>query len=276
MNKSTAFYFAFITFISCMPAHALQISGTEEGEYEGEQVSFTEIYQDGHLVRLEDEQLSYHYHAGECLLADNEHAIYIESSCKEIVQEIKKQIVQQIATTQAEHKEELAAAQKMAEMLQGEGGDFKLEKTSTGDVIGFNTTTYSAGPSKYWVSADVLSKIKKEIDYEELLVAQQQLLEAYSQANSLFNTMQQTQNIEAQLITKGYLMKQVDSEAMSPMVLNMLPPETRKAMLADMGEGSVVLEVTSIENVKVNIAKYKPSGRKVSISEYLNITMLDE
>jgi len=273
MNKLTALHFALLSFILYMPAQALQITGTEEGEHEGEQTSFTEIYQNGHLVRLENGQLSYHYHDGLCLLADNEHAIYIESTCKEIAQEITKQIAQQIATMQAEHKEELAAAQKMAEMLQGKGSDFQLEKTSTGDVIGFNTTTYSAGPSKYWISADLLSTIKKEIDYDELLKTQQQLLNAYSQANSLFNIREQTQNIEAQLMTKGYLMKQIDSEAMNPMMLNMLPPETRKAMLADMGEGSVVLEVTSIENEKVNIAKYKPSGRKVSIAEYLNKTM---
>ena len=276
MNKLTALHFALLSFIFYMPAQALQITGTEEGEYEGEQTSFTEIYQNGHLVRLENGQLSYRYHDGECLLADNKHAIYIESTCKEIAKEIKKQMAQQIATIQEEHKEELAAAQKMAEMLQGEGSDFTLEKTSTGDVIGFNTTAYSAGPSKYWISADLLSTIKKEIDYDELLKTQQQLLNAYSQANSLFNITEQTQNIEAQLMTKGYLMKQIDSEAMNPMMLNMLPPETRKAMLADMGEGSVVLEVTSIENEKVNIAKYKPSGRKVSVSEYLNKTMLDE
>ena len=276
MNKFTALSFAFITFISCIPAHALQISGTEEGEYEGEQASFTEIYQDGYLVRLEDGQLSYRYHDGDCLLADNEHEIYIENTCKEIAKEIAKQIAQQISSMQEEHKEELAAAQKMAEIFQGKTSDFKLEKISTGDVAGFNTTTYSAGPSKYWVSAELLSKIKNEIDYEKLLQAQQQLLNAYSQANSLFNTMEQTQNIEVQLMAKGYLMKQMDSESMNPMMLNMLPPETRKAILADMGEGSVVLDVTSVENTKTNIAKYKPSGRKVSIAEYLNKTMLEE
>ena len=276
MNKLTVFYFVFIALISFIPAHALQISGTEEGVYEGEQVSFTEIYQDGHLVRLEDGQLSYRYHDGECLLADNEHGVYIENTCKEIATEIAKQITQQIASMQEEHKEGLAAAQKMAEMLQGKQSDFTLKKTSTGDVSGFNTTIYSAGPSKYWVSAELLSKIKKEIDYDELLKTQQQLLNAYSQANSLFNTMEQKQNIEAQLMAKGYLMKQIDSEAMNPMMLNMLSPETREAILADMGEGSVVLEVASIENAKVNIAKYKPSGRKVSIAEYLHKTMLEE
>jgi len=43
MNKSTAFYFALIAFTSCIPAHALQISDTEEGEYEGEPISFTKF-----------------------------------------------------------------------------------------------------------------------------------------------------------------------------------------------------------------------------------------
>ncbi len=272
MNKLTAFYFVFIAFISCMPAHALQIIGTEEGEHEGEPVSFTEIYQDGYLIRLEDGQLSYRYHDGECLWVDIEHAIYIENTCKELAKVIEQKITQQIPTMQEKNKEALAAAQKMKEILQGKEGDIELIKTGASKTTGFNTTTYSAGPSKYWVSADLLSKIKKEIDYEELLKAQQQLVEAYSQVN----IMEQTQNIEAQLMTKGYLMKQIDSESMSTMMLNMLPPETRKAMLADMGEGSVVLEVISVENVKVDIATYKPSGRKVSVSEYLNKTMLEE
>ncbi|MBL4780807.1 MAG: hypothetical protein JKX92_01080 [Porticoccaceae bacterium] len=274
MNILTALHFALLSFIFYMPAQALQITGTEEGEHEGEQTSFTEIYQDGHLVRLENGQLSYRYHDGDCLLVDNEHAIYIENSCKEIAQEIKKQMAQQIAAMQEKDNEVLAAAQKMKQMLQGKEGNIEIKRTGASKINGFNTTSYTAGPSQYSISAELLSRIKKEIDYEGLLKAQQQLLDAYSQANSMFNILENKQNIESQLMAKGYLIRQIDREAMNPAILNILPPETRKAMMAEMGEGSVVLEVTSVEHGKVDITKYKPSGRKASITEYIE-TMIE-
>ena len=269
MNKFTALNFALISLIFCMPAHALQIFGTEEGESEEDRISFTEIYQDGHLVRLESGQLSYRFHNGKCLIADNEHSIYIENSCKKIAEEMAKQIKKQFATVQVQNNESLSAALKITEMLKKEDNNLELKKSGSEEFIGFNTTTYSTGPSKYWVSADLLSKIKKEVDFKGILIAQQQMSDAYSQIGSMFNIMEKEQRIEAELMAKGYLMKQISSNPMSAAMLNMLPPEARNAIMADMDEGSVVLEVTSVKYEKVNIEKYKPAGRKVSIPEYM-------
>lgn len=269
MIKVKAIYLALISLFFFVPAHALQVIGV------GDEGSFLEIYQDGYHIRLENNQLSYRYHDGDCLIADNENNIYIESSCKKLTEELAKQIKKRYTTMQEQNKEALSAMLKMQAMLEPEENNIEIKKISTSKTNGFNTTIYSAGASKYWVSTELLSQIKKEIDYDALLQVYQHMLDAFSQTNNPLNIMDKQERIEAELMTKGYLMKQIDKDTINAMTKKMLPPEVLEAMAADMGEGSVVLEVTSVNNNKVNIKKHKPSGRKVTIEEYLETMFIE-
>ena len=85
--------------------------------------------------------------------------------------------------------------------------------------------------------------------------------------------MEKQQRIEDELMTRGSLMKQISIPPMNVAILKMLPTEARNSTTENMDEGSVVLEVTSVKHDKVYIEKYKPSGHKISISEYMEVML---
>lgn len=258
---------ALVSLLWLLPAHALQIEGNDSGDH------FTEIYQNEYYLRLENGQLTFRYHKGKCLIASDQGGVYVEDACEKIANEMSKLISQKIAEIQKQFggmKPEQSA--ELRKIMQAHEGAIELKKTGSGKVAGYNSTTYSAGFSQYWISGKLLSQINKQIDYEAFLKVQEQFDKAFSQTKNTGGGPGKTERIEKDLEKKGYLMKKTDAASapgMNPMMMGMLPPEKRKEIMAQMGEGPVVLKVTSVNIGSVDINKIKPSGRKVTVAEYL-------
>ncbi len=256
-----------------LPAYALQIQGEDDGD------RFSEIYQDDHYLRLEQNKLMFGYHDGICLMASDQGDVYVEDSCEKIAAEFSKAISQKISEMQQQYGGMMPGqGAEFRKMMQAKNGAIELKKTGSGEVAGYNSTIFSVGSSKYWVSSKLLSQIKKEIDYKQFLKAQQRFEDAFSKVESMGGGQDKTELIEKDLAEKGYLMKKTDAASapgMNPMIMSMLPPEKRKEMMAQMGEGPVVLNVTSVNIGSVNINKIKPSGRKVTVAEFIETMFRD-
>lgn len=267
MTIRQTFILGLVSVLWLLPAHALQIGGEEQGN------TFREIYQDGYYLRLENDQLMLRYRKGKCLMASDQGDVYVEDSCAKIADEFSEAVSQKIAAMEQQYGVTMSAqSAELRKMMQAHEGEIELKKTGSGEVAGYDSTIFSAGASKYWVSPKLLSQIKKAIDYKQFLKAQQRFEAAFRKVERMGGGQDRTGRIEKDLEKKGYLMKKTDAASapgMNPMMMGMLPPEKRKEIMAQMGEGPVVLNVTSVNSGDVDIQKIKPSGRKVTVAEYL-------
>ena len=260
---------AFVSVLWPLPAHALQIGGEENGG------SFSEIYQDGYYLRLENDQLMFRYRKGKCLMASEQGDVYVEDSCAKIADQFSEAISQKMAAMEQQYGVEMSAeGAKLRKMMQDHEGETELNEVGSDEVAGYNSTIFLAGSSKYWISPELLSQIKKEIDYSQFLKAQQQFESAFSKFESMGVGQDKTGLIRKNLEKKGYLMKKTDAASvpgMNPIIMGMLPPEKRKEIMAQMGEGPVVLEINSVNTGSVDIENIRPSGSKVTIAGYLEV-----
>ena len=255
-----------VSALCLLPAYALQIQGEEDGE------SFREIYQDGYYLRLENDQLMLRYRKGKCLMVSDQGDVYVEDSCAKIADEFSEAISQKVASMEQQHGVNMSAqGAELGKVIQAHKGETELNKVGSGEVSGYDSMIFSAGSNKYWVSSKLLSQIKKAIDYKQFLKDQKRFEAAFSEINKFSGGLDKMEHIEKDLEKKGYLMKKVDA-GMNPMIMSMLPPEQRKEIIAQMGDGPVVLNVTSVNTSNVDIKKIKPSGRKVTIAKYIEAT----
>ena len=251
------------------PAYALQIEGEEDGE------PFREIYQDGYYLRLENDQLMLRYRKEKCLMVSEQGDVYVEDLCARIADEISKAMSKEASAIEQQHGINTSAqSAALDKMMQAYRGETELNKVGSGKVSGYDSTIFSTGSSKYWVSPKLLSEIKKNIDYKQFLKTQEQFEAAFSELDAFSDELNNIIQIEKDLEKIGYLMKKSDA-GMSPVMMDMLPPETRKQLMAQMGEEPVVLNVTSVNTSNVDIKKIKPSGRKVTIAEYIEVMFRD-
>ncbi len=119
---------ALVSVLWFLPAHALQIEGEDDGDH------FTEIYQNEYYFRLENDRLAFRYHKGKCLMASDQGDVYVENTCEKIA-EIQKQF--------GGMKPEQGA--ELRKMMQAHEGAIELNEVGSGEVVGYDSTTYSAG-----------------------------------------------------------------------------------------------------------------------------------
>lgn len=251
-----------------MPVPAVQIIGDDDG------TSFAEIYQDDHFLRLENGRLIQRYHDGDCLIADEQTGDYIEGDCGDIAEKISAAITQKMTEFQQQYDGmdpgQMAAYKQMMRQHQG---DEQLKESGKGEVAGFPTIRYTVGSREISISPKLLSLIKKEMNYKQYLKSASEFEAAFSQAKVFGGDEDKTQAAENELAKTGYVVKITDAAAvggMNSMMLKFLPPEKRKEMMANAGDATVVLRVTSVKTDKVKLKNYRPDGEQVSIDDFLN------
>ncbi|MBV1882225.1 MAG: hypothetical protein KUG82_11350 [Pseudomonadales bacterium] len=280
-----------VSMIFLLPAHAIKIEGVSEsdfdpsdddsddpGQYEdyddnlGDRISFTEIYQDGHFIRLDNNKVSFHISRGHCLIASDQHDTFIEGSCDELSKKMKTSYAKKIAEIMKKMKASMTPeAIEMMKNLRGDNVNAKLKKLSTGEVSGIDSAIFSAGSNKYWISESILNQIKKEMDYTKFLEIQQNFEDAYLSIERHFRDVGESHRIEKELSRMGYLMKQTETDTLNSITKNMLTPEQIKLFEGMDQDETVVLEVLSVSYNKVDLSKIKPSGNKVSIDQYVQM-----
>ena len=280
-----------VSMFFLLPAHAIKIEGVSESDYDpsvgdsddpghnedyddnlGDTISFTEIYQDGHFIRLDNNKMSFHINRGHCLIASDKHDTFIEGSCDELSKKMKNIYTKKITEIMQKLKSSMTPeAIEMMKNLRGDDVNAKLKKLSTGEVSGIDSAIFSAGSNKYWLSVSILDQIKKEMDYTKFLEIQQKFEDAYTSIEVHFGDGDKTRHIEKELSRMGYLMKQTETDTLNSMTKNMLTPEQIKLFEGMDQNETVVLEVLSVSYNKVDLSKIKPSGNKVSIEQYVQM-----
>ncbi|WP_143309945.1 hypothetical protein [Candidatus Entotheonella palauensis] len=228
-----------------------------------------------------DNQVYYHLEDGNldmridlktntCSMFLHDERVHVEGKCDEAQKEMEAAMSEALKQ-QGMTREHMLAMQKMMQQHRQPGADIKPAGSET--IAGYEATCYQMSATrKMCISEAVTTLISREFSLKKIIRLMRQLT-----GGPFGREASAADQAEQQLREKGYVMKDVDTASGMPNagMLNMLPEEARKQIMAQLRQSGVKPTGRVVVNIEKN-AKFTPqvpNYPKKSIREFANFMM---